>query len=61
MTDRKEFKIKSGGQWLISSVNDTKVICRDTFTEDHQDIDALVQEFARDRILPNAEAIDKLD
>ena len=61
MTDRKEFKIKSGGQWLISSVNDTKVFCRETFTEDHQDIDAMVQEFARDRILPNAEAIDKLD
>ena len=61
MTDRKEFKIKSGGQWLISPVNDTKVFCRESFTEDHQDIDAMVQEFARDRILPNAEAIDKLD
>ena len=61
MTDRKELKIKSGGQWLISSVNDTKVFCRETFTEDHQDIDTMVQEFARDRILPNAEAIDKLD
>jgi len=61
MTDRKELKIKSGGQWLISPVNDTKVFCRETFTEDQQDIDAMVQEFARDRILPNAEAIDKLD
>jgi len=61
MMDRKEFKIKSGGQWLISPVNDTKVFCRETFTEDHQDIDAMVQEFARDRILPNSEAIDKLD
>ena len=61
MTDRKELKIKSGGQWLISPVNYTKVFCRETFTEDHQDIDAMVQEFARDRILPNAEAIDILD
>ena len=61
MTDRKKLKIKSGGQWLISPVNDTKVFCRETFTEDQQDIDAMVQEFARDRILPNAEAIDKLD
>jgi len=61
MTDRKELKIKSGGQWLTSPVNDTKVFCRESFTEDHQDIDAMVQEFARDRILPNAEAIDKLD
>ena len=25
MKDRKELKIKSGGQWLISPVNDTKV------------------------------------
>jgi len=61
MTDRKKLKIKSGGQWLISPVNDTKVFCRETFTEDQQDIDGMVQEFARDRILPNAEAIDKLD
>ena len=61
MTDRKKLKIKSGGQWLTSPVNDTKVFCRESFTEDHQDIDAMVQEFARDRILPNAEAIDKLD
>ena len=61
MTDRKKLKIKSGGQWLTSPVNDTKVFCRETFTEDHQDIDTMVQEFARDRILPNAEAIDKLD
>ena len=61
MTDRKELKIKSGGQWLTSPVNDTKVFCRESFTEDHQDIDAMVQEFAKDRILPNAEAIDKLD
>ena len=61
MTDRKELKIKFGGQWLTSPVNDTKVFCRESFTEDHQDIDAMVQEFARDRILPNAEAIDKLD
>jgi len=61
MKDRKELKLKSGGQWLISPVNSTKVFCRETFTEDHQDIDAMVQEFARDRILPNAEAIDKLD
>ncbi|HIF83611.1 MAG TPA: acyl-CoA dehydrogenase, partial [Candidatus Marinimicrobia bacterium] len=61
MTDRKELKIISGGQWLTSPVNDTKVFCRESFTEDHQDIDAMVQEFARDRILPNAEAIDKLD
>ena len=42
MTDRKELKIKSGGQWLTSPVNDTKVFCRESFTEDHQDIDAMV-------------------
>ena len=61
MTDRKKLKIKSGGQWLTSPVNSTKVFCRENFTEDHQDIDAMVREFARDRILPNAEALDKLD
>ena len=61
MTDRKNLKTKSGGQWLTSPLDDTKVFCRETFTEDHQDIDTMVQKFARDRILPNAEAIDKLD
>ena len=61
MTDTIDLKIKSGGQWLISPVANTKVFCRETFTEDHQDIDAMIQEFAKDRILPNVEAIDKLD
>ena len=61
MTDRKNLKIKSGGQWLTSPVANTQVFCRETFTEDHQDIDAMIQEFAKDRILPNVEAIDKLD
>ena len=61
MTDTQKLKTISGGQWLISPVANTKVFCRETFSEDHQDIDAMIQEFVKDRILPNVEAIDKLD
>jgi alkylation response protein AidB-like acyl-CoA dehydrogenase len=61
MTETKNIKLNSGGQWLTSPVANTKVFCRETFTEDHQDIDTMIQEFAKDRILPNVEAIDKLD
>jgi alkylation response protein AidB-like acyl-CoA dehydrogenase len=61
MTETKNIKLNSGGQWLTSPVANTQVFCRETFTEDHQDIDAMIQEFAKDRILPNVEAIDKLD
>ena len=61
MSERENITINSGGQWLVSPVANTKVFCRETFTEDHQDIDTMIQEFAKDRILPNVEAIDKLD
>ena len=61
MIETKNIKLDTGGQWLTSPVANTQVFCRETFTEDHQDIDAMIQEFAKDRILPNVEAIDKLD
>ncbi len=61
MADSQEFKIKSGGHWLVSPVSNTKVFCRETFTEDHRDIDTMIQEFVKERILPNVEAIDRLD
>ena len=61
MSERLNITINSGGQWLVSPVANTTVFCRETFSEDHRDIDKMIQEFAKDRILPNAEAIDKLD
>lgn len=61
MSERQNITINSGGQWLVSPVANTTVFCRETFSEDHRDIDKMIQEFAKDRILPNAEAIDKLD
>ena len=53
--------MKTGGQWLVSSVSDTTIFCRESFTNDHKDIENMVKEFANDRIYPNVEAIDKLD
>lgn len=61
MTETNKSSQLQGGQWLVSPVENTTIFCRETFSEDHQDIDTMVKEFARDRILPNAEAIDKLD
>tara|TARA_A100001037_G_scaffold302330_1_gene333691 strand:- start:773 stop:2563 length:1791 start_codon:yes stop_codon:yes gene_type:complete len=57
----KQLSIKSGGQWLITSLENAKVFCRESFTEDHRNIDEMIRDFARDRILPNANAIEKLD
>jgi alkylation response protein AidB-like acyl-CoA dehydrogenase len=61
MSERQNITINSGGQWLVSPVANTTVFCRETFSEDHRDIDEMIQEFAKDRILPNAEAIDTLN
>ena len=53
--------MKTGGQWLVSPVGDTNIFCRESFTNDHKDIENMVKEFVKDRIYPNVEAIDKLD
>ena len=53
--------IKTGGQWLVSPVSKAKVFCRESFTNEHKDIETLINDFAKNRLYPNIEAIDKLD
>ena len=61
MSETIPISIKTGGQWLVSSVYNTTIFCRELFTDDHKDIENMVNEFAKDRIYPNINAIDKLD
>ena len=61
MNEPITISMKTGGQWLVSPVGDTTIFCRESFTDDHKDIENMVLEFAKERILPNVVAIDKLD
>ena len=61
MNEPIRISMKTGGQWLVSPVGDTTIFCRESFTDDHKDIENMVLEFAKERILPNVVAIDKLD
>jgi len=53
--------IKTGCKWLVTSVENTNIFSRELFTEDHKDIDNLIKEFAKNRLYPNIEVLDKLD
>ena len=61
MNEPITISMKTGGQWLVSPVGDTTIFCRESFTDDHKDIENMVLEIAKERILPNVVAIDKLD
>ena len=61
MNEPITISMKTGGQWLVSPVGDTTIFCRESFTDDHKDIENMVLEFAKERILPNVVDIDKLD
>ena len=61
MNEPITISMKTGGQWLVSPVGDTTIFCRESFTDDHKDIENMILEFAKERILPNIVAIDKLD
>ncbi len=53
--------IQTGGQFLITPLSESNVFSRENFSEEHQDIDMMVKEFARDRILANKEDIEKFN
>ena len=54
-----DFKI--GGQWLVSPVANETILCRESFTQEHRDIEKMVLKFASERIFPNVKKIEKLD
>ena len=61
MNQIKELQLKTGGQWLVEPVTKKKILCRESFSEEHKDIEKLITNFAKDRILPNIFKIDKFD
>ena len=53
--------MKTGGQWLVTPISSANIFCRESFTSEHKDIETMINDFAKNRLYPNIEAIDKLD
>ena len=53
-------KVKKGGQWLLSPVAQDTIFCREKFTDEHQQIEKMVFDFAEDTILPQVKDIEEL-
>ena len=54
-------QIKTGGQWLINTINNRTIFCREMFSEEHNEIKNMISQFAQERIFPNVQNIEKLD
>ena len=52
-------KIKKGGQWLLSPVAQYTIFSRETFTDEHRQIEKMVFDFAEDTILPQVKDIEE--
>ncbi len=61
MNQFKKLKLKTGGQWLVTSTKEENIFCRETFTEQHKDIENLINDFAKNKIFPNVYNLDKLN
>lgn len=57
--ERETIQIKSGGQFLVESIGSHHVYSRESFTDDHRDIEKMVNDFAKDRIYPVVFDLDK--
>ena len=55
-----KLKVKKGGQWLLSPVAKDTIFCRETFTDEHRQIEKMVFDFAEDTILPQVKDIEEL-
>ncbi len=51
----------SGGEFLVTSVSEGEIMTREKFSEEQKEIDQVVKEFAREKILQNKQAIEKYD
>jgi len=51
--------MNKGGSFLTSSVGETEIFSRESFTEEHQEIGNAVADFAKERIRPNKDEIEK--
>ena len=58
---KRKPKVKKGGQWLLSPVAHDTILCRETFTDEHRQIEKMVFDFAEDNILPVVKVIEELN
>ena len=61
MNIKKILDLKIGGQWLVSPAANENIFCRESFSQDHKDIEKMVLEFAGEKIFPNVRKIENLD
>ena len=54
-------QMKTGGQWLVNTINNRIIFCREMFSEEHNEIKNMISQFAQERIFPNVQNIEKLD
>lgn len=59
--EREIIQIKSGGQFLAESIGSHPVYSRESFSENHRDIEKMVNDFSRERIYPLIYDLDKHD
>ena len=52
---------KTGGRFLVEPFGTSPAFSREKFSEEHREIEAMVQEFARERIRENSDQIEKFD
>ena len=51
-------KLKTGGQFLLNSINKQSIYSREDFTSEHNEIFKMVKSFDEDRVLPQKDALD---
>ena len=61
MNIRDNLKLNTGGQWLVSSVANDIIFCRERFSDEHRQIEKMIFDFAENTILPKVRELEKLD
>ncbi len=54
-------KYKTGGCFLIQPIGEHSIFTREQFSDEHGEIEKMVKEFARERVLENKEEIEKFN
>ena len=49
MKDLIPISIKTGGQWLVTPLSSANIFCRESFTNEHKDIETLINDFSKNR------------
>ena len=58
---RETLELNTGGQFLVQPIGSHPVFSRESFTEEHREIEKMVIDFAKKRIYPNVLNIDKFN